>query len=365
MHPSEPPDQYPRPKSPKKHRRAIGIVVAIIAIALVMVGSFVTVPRRTIRPGDAVAMSSLVRIVDGERTQGNIYLLTVKVGNRDMNLFEQFWAEHSDDVEIVDTKKLLQGFSDEEDQCLAKYEMVDSQSQAQLAAAHALGSDISGTEQTVVVLKVFKGMPAARVLNVCDVITEIDGNPIESPEDVTKYVQAHKRGDVAEVTVNRDGTTSTVDVRVTEITDKDGSKRPGIGIGPVAVLKPDSLPLGVEINSQNVTGPSGGLGFTLEIIDQLSSGDLAGRKDIAVTGTIAGDGTVGAIGGAQLKAVTARNAGADYMIVPNEDLKDAKKGAGSMKVYGVATLKQALAVLRKNGGEPIGKTVPTSTASTP
>ena len=57
-----------------------------------------------------------------------------------------------------------------------------------------------------------------------------------------------------------------------------------------------------------VSGPSGGLAFTLTIIDELTPGNLTGGKKVAVTGTIDGDGTVGEVGGVPQKAVAAARA---------------------------------------------------------
>ncbi|MGB2756503.1 MAG: PDZ domain-containing protein [Acidimicrobiia bacterium] len=332
--------------------------MSILVIAAAIAGSAIHVSKRTIRPGDVGAMSTLVHVQGASPSKGDFYLLTVAVGNHDLNLFEEFWAKRQSDTEIVNTKDLLGGLSDTEDRCLSQYEMVDAEAAAQLAAADVLGIDVKHVKRTVVVLQLVPKMPAAAVLEVCDVITAIDGQEVSAPADVTKYVRAHEPGDTAEITVRRSGAERTFDVKVGQFENKDGTKRPGIGVSPIGIVRPDSLPLGVEINPDQVTGPSGGLGFTLEIIDQLTEGDLTGGKHIAVTGTISADGNVGAIGGARLKAIAARRAGTDYMITPTEDASDARKGAGNMKVYAVSTLDQALALLRKHGGAPIPKAVP-------
>ena len=65
----------------------------------------------------------------------------------------------------------------------------------------------------------------------------------------------------------------------------------------------------MKIDTQTVGGPSAGLAFTLAIIDDLTPGDLTGGKRVAVTGTIAADGTVGPVGGVEQKAITARHNG--------------------------------------------------------
>ena len=67
------------------------------------------------------------------------------------------------------------------------------------------------------------------------------------------------------------------------------------------------FPIDVKIDTQLVGGPSAGLAFTLAIIDDLTPGALTGGKRVAVTGTIAPDGSVGAVGGVEQKAITARH----------------------------------------------------------
>lgn len=139
-------------------------------------------------------MSTLVHVQGASPSKGDFYLLTVAVGNHDLNLFEEFWAKRQSDTEIVNTKDLLGGLSDTEDRCLSQYEMVDAEAAAQLAAADVLGIDVKHVKRTVVVLQLVPKMPAAAVLEVCDVITAIDGQEVSAPADVTKYVRTRAGG---------------------------------------------------------------------------------------------------------------------------------------------------------------------------
>ena len=90
---------------------------------------------------------------------------------------------------------------------------------------------------------------------------------------------------------------------------------------------------------------------------------------VAVTGTIDPSGNVGEIGGIEQKAIAAKAAHAKLFIVPQcspqdppayktaceKDLARATQRAGSgVKVIPVSTFKEALDVLRANGGQSIG-----------
>ena len=70
----------------------------------------------------------------------------------------------------------------------------------------------------------------------------------------------------------------------------------------------------INDSNANVSGPSAGLAFTLLAISGLEQKPLL--NDFAVTGTISGNGTAGAIGGIYDKAAAARRGGKSFMIVP-------------------------------------------------
>ena len=76
------------------------------------------------------------------------------------------------------------------------------------------------------------------------------------------------------------------------------------------------FPFDVAIQLENVGGPSAGMMFALGIIDKLTPGELNGGENVAGTGTIAADGTVGPIGGIRQKMYGAKDAGADWFLAP-------------------------------------------------
>jgi PDZ domain-containing protein len=114
-----------------------------------------------------------------------------------------------------------------------------------------------------------------------------------------------------------------------------------------------TFPVQIDINTQRVGGPSAGLAFALAIIDDLTPGSLTGGKRVAVTGTISPDGKVGPVGGVQQKAITAKTNDVQLMLVPKSEVKDAKAGAGDVRVVGVDTIDEALRALEQVGGAPV------------
>jgi PDZ domain-containing protein len=97
------------------------------------------------------------------------------------------------------------------------------------------------------------------------------------------------------------------------------------------------------------------------LLDELTSGNLMGTSQVVATGTISNDGSVGAIGALEQKAVAVKASGADLFLVPAgqsaDEMERARKAAGSgVKIVQVATLDEALEVLRANGGNALSAT---------
>ena len=87
-----------------------------------------------------------------------------------------------------------------------------------------------------------------------------------------------------------------------------------------------------------------------------------GRGRVVATGTINEDGSVGAIGALEQKAVAVKDAGGTLFLVPAgqspSEMKAARAAAGSsVTIVQVGTVEEALVQLAQNGGE--GLLVPT------
>ncbi|MGW6705012.1 S16 family serine protease [Streptomyces sp. NPDC054956] len=125
-------------------------------------------------------------------------------------------------------------------------------------------------------------------------------------------------------------------------------------------LHKDPKDVKVELNLADVGGPSAGLLFSLGIVDKLdgngSGGDLTGGRIIAGTGTISGDGKVGAVGGVALKTQAARRDGASVFLVPAAECSDAQtelpEGLRLVPVTSLTDAVNALRALQKDESVP-------------
>jgi PDZ domain-containing protein len=110
------------------------------------------------------------------------------------------------------------------------------------------------------------------------------------------------------------------------------------------------LPLRVSINAGNVGGPSAGVAFALEVMEELGRDVVHGHK-IAATGEIFADGSIGPIGGIKQKTIGAREAHVDAFLVPaGDNATEARKYAHGLRIIAVDTFPQALRALATLGG---------------
>ena len=117
----------------------------------------------------------------------------------------------------------------------------------------------------------------------------------------------------------------------------------GIQVDQDAQIK---LPFAVKIDLGEVGGPSAGLPFALEILQELGNDVDRGYK-VAATGEILLDGTVGPVGGLKQKTYGVKAAGADIFLVPaGENATTALRYAGGMRIVPVESFQQALRVLK-------------------
>ncbi|GAA3489220.1 S16 family serine protease [Streptomyces cremeus] len=119
----------------------------------------------------------------------------------------------------------------------------------------------------------------------------------------------------------------------------------------------------VTLNLADIGGPSAGLLFTLGIIDKIdgngAGGDLTGGLDVAGTGTIEADGTVGQVGGVPLKIKGAKADGATVFLVPKAECEQAASDLpDGMRLVPVSTLDDAVSSLRELAKKDGARKVP-------
>jgi len=204
--------------------------------------------------------------------------------------------------------------------------------------------------------------PSDLAIDPSDTILEAEGEVLNSVEDLSAVLEGKEPGDIIELKIRRPEV-GVLDVEVELAASPDDPDRTIIGFRPFDT-RVVTLPFEVGIDTGRIGGPSAGLAFTLAMIDELTPGDLTGGKNIAVTGTIGLDGSVGPIGGLTQKVSAVRQHGVDVFLVPasqrevadgNDELRQRLDdvGRGDVMIIPVATLDEALEALAELGGDPL------------
>ena len=103
----------------------------------------------------------------------------------------------------------------------------------------------------------------------------------------------------------------------------------------------------VKVSLKNTGGPSGGLIFSLGLIDLLTPEDLLKGRNIAGTGTIDIDGTVGPIGGVTENIIGAKRAGASVLFISTQNCGELPAKVEGIQVIAVEKIDQVIEYLRK------------------
>jgi PDZ domain-containing protein len=347
-------------------------VLPVAALVLVLLVALLPAPYVIESPGPATNTLGTTRIDDTAtpvieipgkrtyRTSGSLDLLTVSVtgtpsATPSWLTLAVAWFDPAQSVTPIDElypPGLTQQQSDQE----GVAEMTDSQQSAVAAALTELGHPVTGT---VTVGSVGAGTAAAGVVRSGDVVRSFAGQPVVDACGLQDLVLAHGTAPTR-IVLQRGGRTRTATVAPRSTDLGGGTRRPVLGITTSSTYR---FPFSVKLHLTNVVGPSAGMMFALGIIDELTPGSLTGGAHVAGTGTICGDGRVGAIGGIVQKLAGARRAGATVFLAPASNCDEVVGHIpGGLHVYSVARLSDALTVLKTVAAHRSTRGLPTCSA---
>jgi Lon-like protease len=276
-----------------------------------------------------------------DRDGGGIYYVNVVV--RKATLLERLWPDIREGATLVPGHALNPtGLSEDERREGNLREMSRSQEIAAAVALDELGYDVEATPVGVLVSQVIPDTPAAGKLEPTDVIVTLDGKRVRTVDELRRHLARTMPGESVDVTVRRGDELKRFSVGTYARPEEPNRALMGVGVEQAAEI---DLPIDVRIETGDVGGPSAGLAFALDLVDELGQDLDRGRK-IAVTGEIELDGDVAPVGGLEQKTIGARRSGVDVFLVPaGENAAEARKYAGDMRVVPVRSFQQALRAL--------------------
>ncbi|MCP8616622.1 SepM family pheromone-processing serine protease [Salirhabdus salicampi] len=296
----------------KNRIRSIALTLTILALVFIVTNY--RLPFYVYQPGDTAALDDVVQVDNGNSSQGDMHLVTVRGGQATPLYY--LWAKFKRYYHIYPIDEVRpEGMSQKEYLETQLHYMESSQQAAKIVAYEAAGKTVDIEYNGVYVLSVMDEMPANDILKMGDRIIEVDNRRIEQASDMIDYVSGKGDGETVQITFIRDDEEQVGEVAVAPF--PHAPDKVGIGISLVTDRNVNVEPP-IDFDSGKIGGPSAGLMFALEIYDQLTEEDITRGYKIAGTGEIGYDGTVGRIGGIDKKIVAAHYDEIDVFFAPNE-----------------------------------------------
>jgi len=313
-------------------------------VVLVVVGVLYVAPsdRYILLPDRARPLEPHVE-VEGERPDndgGGINYVAVDI--RRASLLEKMFPNLYEGATLEPVSAVLAEGEDEKAHRRCELAVMRrSQEYATTVALRALDYQIQTKRLGVGVEGTFAGYPAAGKLQSCDWIREIDGKPVMRSADVTRELGRKKPGDRVTLVIERESKRETVALKAGKDPRPRFGGRAFVGVSVADVFDVTKFPVKVKIDLGQVGGPSAGLAFALDLMEELGR-DIDHGYRIAATGEIFLDGSVAKIGGVKQKTIGARRSGMDLFLVPGENAAEARRYANGLRIIPVDSFQQAL-----------------------
>ncbi|WP_315899424.1 SepM family pheromone-processing serine protease [Priestia flexa] len=334
----------------KKRVRILSYIALVLTIAMLF---FYPLPYYITKPGIAQELKPIINVQGGYEEQGAFMLTTVRMGRATPLSYAM--AHIQDFHHLYPEEDILQQGESDSDYTVRQLHMMDtSKDAAVIVAYNAANKEIKFENKGVYIVTVVPDMPAYGKLKIGDIVKAVDGQTIETAEELIEYVAKKKKGDKVAITILRNDEEKIVELPLASF--PDDQTRFGLGISLETSREVDVEP-DVEIDTEKIGGPSAGLMFSLEIYNQLVKEDITKGHKVAGTGTINDKGIVGPIGGISQKIVAADKEGAEVFFAPNQqgaansNYKEAVQAGAKidtdMKIVPVDTFNDAIEYLEK------------------
>jgi PDZ domain-containing protein len=325
----------------------VGMILFLAAVAIAV--SLIPTGYVAIEPHQPVDLAGALT-VDGRQPEpihGRLLLVGVEV--RPVNLLQK-WLLGLDPKVTLETDP---NAGDTQAQARDDAAIVDSKRIAAAVAFRLLGQPPRLSGDGAMVSGVDPSGPANGLLQPADQILEVDGKPIVTSFDLIEMVARMSPGTKVTLGVRRDRRPLLVTLHTIAAPPGDSLHRSRIGVQVNTPNLQITLPHQVTIRTPNVSGPSAGLSFALDIYDSESPADILRGRYVVATGAITLEGQVLPVGGIRQKAISAQDDGAEMMIVPQANVPEAvaavkqfcRTGQVCMHVLGVDSVQEALRLL--------------------
>lgn len=298
--------------------RYILAILYVLALFLTVVTS-ITVDYTLIAPGYNDNIASFIIIEDGIEETGSFSTTSVIVEYK-MPLLQKWFSTNLDTVFVYERPTIYNNTSTSDLNFRSAVMKNDSLAKSIIVAFEKANIDIS--YQTQYIVSTIYDYIEPNTLELEDEVLSINGVLLP---DMPEYTC----GDTLTFEIIRDNTKMTIDATV-QTYETESTSKCSIGINISSLTSILETSKEYRFVETSTGGPSGGLMQSLYIWNELTTYDYTQGLNIAGTGTILLDGTVGPIGGVEQKIITSALNGMDLFFVPSYNYDDAKETLDSL-----------------------------------
>jgi Lon-like protease len=322
--------------------RLVG-VLAGLALTAAVVLYLVPSNDYLLLPDKAHVVAPLVKVQGGHDPTGGGAIYFVDIFERRASMFESLFPWIHKGATLVPARLVVPpGVSDQAVRQADLRAMTISQKVAAAVALRRLGYTVAAKPNGVIVAALDERSHADGKLRPGDLIVSVNGTPTATIAKLRTALSQAKPGDAVTLGIRRGTERRTISVQT--IADATNKRRAIVGFAPEQAAE-INLPIKVQIDAGNVGGPSAGLAFALEVMEELGH-DVDHGYRVAATGALELDGAVTPIGGVKQKTFGVREAKADIFLVPaGDNAREARRYANGLRVIAVKTFPQALRAL--------------------
>ncbi|MBB3109348.1 PDZ domain-containing protein [Paenibacillus phyllosphaerae] len=312
---------------------------------------YVPTPYAAYEPGIAFPTKPLVKAEqNSEASKGAFMLTTVQLSY--VNLWKTIRSTWDDNIELHRKKDVLGG--EDEETFIARQTVIMQGSSVDAIEAAYRAAGVAYQIEPYALVVTDGGDQAGeqgKQLMTGDELLAVRGQAVASLAELRAALDGVTTPQVVEVMVERQERHVQLNLSVSGAVEA-GSEAEAVGVAQLAEQRrmiPQLAKDQVTIEAGDIGGPSAGLMFALQTLDLLTAGDLTAGLQVAGTGTIDADGTVGPIGGIDHKVVAADRAGAQVFLVPEKNAEAAREKASAigtdMLIVSVTSLPEAVEAL--------------------
>jgi PDZ domain-containing protein len=333
-------DVEPGLEEERRPPRGGRLVYLIPVLAVLFIVSLIRLPYFVLRPGPAEDVETQIHVSGRQtyRSQGHMLLTSISYYRPTAYQALVAWLDPAQAV-VSEGTILGPGQSEQQELQVARSQMDTSKIDAAVIALTRYAGYPDRHGSGLLVENVYPDTPAEGKLFPGDVISRIDGSVVDDPDRAGDLIRKAGVGGRLSLTVEAAGKTRRVVVTPSRLPNVD---HPAIGVSLV-----DNFPFDLTIDSGGIGGPSGGLMWTLGLVDLLTPGDMTGGRIVAGTGEITPEGKVVPIGGIAQKVAAAERAGASIFFVPIQNAEAARAVANRIVLVPVSSYLEALAYLER------------------